>query len=277
MTTETKTAQPFTAAAGPGRYTINPIARGPWDPNSLHARVLAGLFGHEIETRYAGGGEFHVARLTIDLYRLPTLAPCEITSRYIREGNRIRVVEVEYLSEGTSYARGTAVLLKRTDNPTGTVWSPPDWDAPMPRDLPDRDAFSPPGGWEPMWETKPITSRDPQNVVQGKAWLRETRQLVEGLELTPFVRAASAADWTNPAANWGSNGLEFINADITLYLHRYPRGEWLGFEVASHHSADGVAVGSCTMYDERGAIGSSTVCALAQRRRAGWEGERKKD
>ena len=90
--------------------------------------------------------------------------------------------------------------------------------------------------------------------------------LVEGVELTPFVRAASMADWTNPSANWGSNGLEFINADITLYLHRYPEGEWLGFEVASHHASEGIAVGECTMYDEQGAIGSSTVCAIAQRR-----------
>jgi hypothetical protein len=270
MTDEPKQPQPFTRSLGPGRYHINPISRGPWDPNSLHARVLAGLFGHEVEVNYAAGGDFHVARLTIDLYRLPTLAPCEVTSRYVREGNRIRVVEVEYLSEGTSYARGTAVLLKRTDNPTGTVWSPPDWDAPAPDALPERDPGTPPGGWEPMWETKPITSRDPQNIVQGKAWLRETRPLVEGVELTPFVRAASAADWTNPAANWGSNGLEFINADITLYLHRYPAGEWVGFEVSSHHSADGVAVGHCTMYDEQGAIGSSSVCALAQRRSAGW-------
>lgn len=266
---ESKIQPSFTRAEGPGRYTVNPVSRGPWDPNSLHARVLAGLFGHEIETSYSAGGEFHVARLTIDLYRLPTLAPCEIASRYVREGNRIRVVEVEYLSEGTSYARGTAVLLKRTENPTGNVWSPPDWDVPRPETLPDRDAFGPPGSnWQPMWETKSITSRDPANVGQGKAWLREIRQLVEGVELTPFVRAASAADWTNPASNWGSNGLEFINADITLYLHRYPRGEWIGFEVSDHHSADGIAVGRCTMYDDEGAIGSSTVCALAQRRRA---------
>ena len=262
-------AEAFTRADGPGHYVVNRISRGPWDPNSLHARVLAGLFGHEVEIGY-GGDNFHVARLTIDLYRLPTLAPCEIASRYVREGNRIRVVEVEYLSQGVSYARGTAVLLKRAENPTGTVWAPPDWTAPKPGELPEQrmGAGIASGNWEPMWETRAVTSRDPQNVVQGAAWLRETRQLVEGVALTPFVRAASAADWTNPAANWGSNGLEFINADITLYLHRYPRGEWVGFHVASHHSADGIAVGECTMYDEEGAIGSSTVCAIAQRRKA---------
>lgn len=260
-------AEPFTRADGPGRYIINPISRGPWDPNSLHARVLAGLFGHEIEVNWAHG-DFHCARLTIDLYRLPTLAPAQVTTRAIRDGNRIRVIELEYLSEGNSYARGTAVLLKRTENPTGTVWSPPDWDVPKPDEVPARSQLGAPANWEPMWDMKAISSRDPGHVTRGQAWLREVRPLVEGVGLTPFIRAASAADWTNPSANWGSNGLEFINADITLYLHRYPAGEWVGFEVSTHHSQDGIAVGQCTMYDEHGAIGLSTVCAISQRRRA---------
>ncbi|MEO8540939.1 MAG: thioesterase family protein, partial [bacterium] len=256
-------AEAFARSDGPGRYIIDPVSRGPWDANSLHARVLAGLFGHEVETRFGGDG-FHCARLTIDLYRLPTLAPCEIAVRPIREGNRIRVIEVEYLSEGTSYARGTAVLLKRTENPTGTVWSPPAWDVKRPDEVP-ASAMSGVANWEPMWDMRPLTSRDPGQAVQGKVWMREIRPLVAGAALTPLVRAASAADWANPGANWGSNGLEFINADITMYLHRYPEGEWIGFETASHHSAEGIAVGECTMYDEQGAIGTSTVCALAQR------------
>ena len=257
-------ADAFTRAEGDGRYTIYPVSRGPWDANSLHARVLAGLFSHEIETRYSGD-DFHCARLTIDLYRLPTLAPCEIKTRPIRDGNRIRVIELEYTSEGTSYARGTAVLLKRTENPAGKVWSPPDWNVRRPDELPP-STQSGVANWEPMWDMRPLTSREPGASVQGQVWMREIRPLVQDVPLTPLVRAASAADWANPGANWGSNGLEFINADITLYLHRYPVGEWIGFETASHHSAEGIAVGQCTMYDEQGAIGSSTVCAIAQRR-----------
>ena len=37
-----------------------------------------------------------------------------------------------------------------------------------------------------------------------------------------------AADFTNPLANSGDQGLEFVNADYTLYLHRLPVGEWIG-------------------------------------------------
>lgn len=258
-------AEAFCQSDGPGRYIPGPDARGPWDPNSLHARVLAGLMGHEVDTRWSDDG-FHCARLTIDLYRLPTLKPAEITSKAIRDGNRIRVVDLEYVADGVSYARATAVLLKRTDNPEGTRWSPHDWDVPKPDSLP---AETPPNNidasWKPMWETRRMAGfRD--RVEQGRAWLREVRPLLEGVELTPLVRAASMADWTNPFANWGSEGLQFINADITLYLHRYPAGEWIGFEVTSHHSADGIAVGDCAMYDEQGAFGRSLVCAVSNQR-----------
>jgi hypothetical protein len=258
-------AEAFCRADGPGHYTPNAVARGPWDATSLHARVLAGLVGHEVDTRWSDG-DFHCARLTIDLYRLPKLTPAEITSRAIRDGDRIRAIELEYVSGGTSYARATAVLLRRTENPAGERWSPAEWEVPAPESLP---AEAPPNNldssWQPMWETRRMAGfRD--RLEQGRAWLREIRPLLEGVELTPLVRAASMADWTNPFANWGSEGLQFINADITLYLHRYPVGEWIGFEVSSHHSADGIAVGDCAMYDAEGAFGRSLVCAISNQR-----------
>ena len=81
------------------------------------------------------------------------------------------------------------------------------------------------------------------------------------------MRAAFASDFTNPFANSGSAGLQFVNADITLYLHRLPLGEWLGFEVIEHHAHEGIAVGECIIYDETGALGRSLVCGVANRRK----------
>jgi acyl-CoA thioesterase len=104
-------------------------------------------------------------------------------------------------------------------------------------------------------------------VEQKRTWIRENRELIEGEALTPFLRAAVAADFTNPFANSGDAGLNFVNADITLYLHRSPVDEWIGFEVASHQSDEGIAVAECTLYDVQGAIGRSTVCGVANQRR----------
>jgi acyl-CoA thioesterase len=67
-------------------------------------------------------------------------------------------------------------------------------------------------------------------------------------------------------ANAGAHGLDYVNADITLYLHRLPVGEYIGFEVSSHESSEGIAVGDTTVYDIEGPIGRSVVCAVVNRR-----------
>ena len=58
------------------------------------------------------------------------------------------------------------------------------------------------------------------------------------------------------------SGLGYINSDVTLYLHRLPVTRWIGFDVVNHHASDGIAIGECWLYDEKGPIGTSTVAAL---------------
>jgi hypothetical protein len=160
-------------------------------------------------------------------------------------------------------ARATCQLLRRTVNPPGAVWSPPKWDAPAPTDIPPPGIGSM-GDMGGMWATRPIIgefgSAGPRRL-----WMSEVRELVGGEPLTPFVRAALAADFASPYANAGDAGLAWINSDITLYLHRLPTTEWIGFEVVNHQATDGVAIAECWLHDEVGPIGSSSVAALAQR------------
>src|SRR6267143_4705438 len=84
-------------------------ARGPWDPKSLHGRVIVGLLAFAIEQRH-GSGDFVPARLTVDMFRLPGFAPIEVKSRLIREGLRIRVVEADFHSGGVAMARASCQL-----------------------------------------------------------------------------------------------------------------------------------------------------------------------
>ena len=88
---------------------------------------------------------------------------------------------------------------------------------------------------------------------------------IYGFPLSPFVRVAVAADFASPFANAGDNGLGWINSDVTVYLHRLPVTEWVGFEVVDHGATDGVAIGVCRLHDERGPIGTASIAALAQR------------
>lgn len=246
-------------------YIPNPSCRGPWDPNSLHGRVIAGLLGAEIEQRF-GAPDLQFSRLTVDLWRLPTFVPISVETRAVREGGRIRVVDAECFADGLSIGRASGVLLKRGDVPEGEVWQPEPWDMPPPDQIePEARPANRPGDWQPMWETRGSGFGSPG---RKRIWMREIRPLVAGLELTPFQRVALACDFASPLANSGTHGLSYINVDITLYLQRLPRTEWIGFDVTDHGSAEGVCVGQCRLYDEEGPIGHSTVAGLAQRRAA---------
>src|ERR1700684_124378 len=110
-------------------------ANGPWDPKSLHGRVIIGLLAFVIETRH-GGADFVPARLTVDMFRLPGFAPIEVKSRVIRDGLRIKGVEGEFISGGVSMPRAPCQLLRKTENPEGEVWSPPNWSVPLPAEIP---------------------------------------------------------------------------------------------------------------------------------------------
>lgn len=256
--------EPFFTRTDAG-FQPTPTSRGPWDPKSLHGRVIAGLLGYEIE-RTLNDPAFMPARLTVDMYRLPDLSPVTVTTRVVRDGGRLKVIDAEFFSAGVSMARATCQLLRKTENPEGAIWEPADWDAPKPAELPDPDSGR--GGMGGMWATKPISGGFGA-VGQKRLWMGEVRDLIEGVPLTPFTRAALAADFASPFANSGDKGLGYINSDLTLYLHRLPTTMWIGFEVVNHHATAGVAIGECFLYDEEGPIGSSTVCALAQRRRMG--------
>ncbi len=241
-------------------YQPLPVCAGPWDPKSLHGRVVAGLLAAEIE-RHHGDSNLIPARLTVDLYRLPDFSPMRVETEVIKEGRRIRVVNAEIFSGDKSAGRASCQLLRMGDEPAGTVWKRDNWDVPAPAEIaaPETGAL---GG---MWHMRAISGAMGTDGPR-RCWVSEARELIGGESLSAWQRVALAADFASPFANAGDAGLGFINTDITLYLHRLPETAWIGFEVVNHQSANGVANGECYLYDETGLIGSSTVAALAQAR-----------
>jgi hypothetical protein len=259
----TKNQPFFTHDRDSDTFMPTPVSNGPWDPNSLHGRVVVGLLAHAIEQRH-GSDDFVPARLTVDMFRLPnTTTAIEVKTGLVRDGKRIKVVEAEFFSGGTSMARASCQLLRKTENAPGNVWSPPNWDAPKPADIPK--PTDPRLGMNGKWTTRPIVGHMGA-LGPRRLWMSEVRELVDGIPMSPFVHVATGADFASPFANAGDQGLGYINSDVTLYLHRLPVTPWVGFEVVNHHATDGIAIGECWLYDEKGPIGTSTVAALAQRK-----------
>jgi len=246
----------YFVAEGDGLQPV-PEARSPWAPDMLHGRLLAGLAARAVELE-PHDPELRIARLTVDMFRSPPMTPFHAVTNVVRDGRRVRVVEVSIRCGALEVARATALQLRGGEHPGAAVWHAPGWTVPDPNELPQGEEVSTYGGWD----LRLVTQGGFWSSERKQLWARDTWSLVEGEPSSAAVRAALASDLPNPLANSGAQGLQFINADLTMFLGRLPESEWIGLDVTDHLGHDGVAIGSCRLYDTTGAIGWSSVCAI---------------
>ena len=236
-----------------------PDARAPWSADMLHGRLLAGLAAWAIERDHAVDG-FVPVRLTVDLYKSPAMAPTTVETTLVRAGGRVRVVDASIAVGGHDVARASTLWLRRGTTPEGEGLIPGTarWGGPGPSALATNDPFA------DGWDIRPVGGQgfgapgpEPRRV-----WLCDNGELVDGVPLTPFVRVALCADFASPLANSAPDGLEYINADLTLHLGRLPMGEWIGIATDDRIASAGVSVAQCVYFDETGPLGFSSVSAV---------------
>ena len=88
------------------------------------------------------------------------------------------------------------------------------------------------------------------------AWARMRQPLVEGEEVEPLSRVLVVADsgsGISAALDFGK--WIFINPDLSVYLHRLPRGEWVCLDARTTLEPNGVGLATSTLSDESGVIG----------------------
>lgn len=235
------------------------FATSPWG-QVLHGRLIGGLTARAAERARAEVPELACGRLTVDLFRSVPLAPVSVTTRAVRTGRRIVVLDVSVEQDGALAGQGRAVLLRRSEQPDGTFRPLPAWPAPAPAQLGPSQAPSH-SRWTAPWESWPVGGSF--SGLSAGMWIRDIHPLVTGERLTPLVRMAMAADLASPVSHFSTSGLSFINADYTVYLGRDPHGEYVGIQPCGHISERGVAAGQCIVHDERGAVGFVSTAAVA--------------
>jgi hypothetical protein len=199
-------------------------------------------------------------RWTLDLLRPAALQESETVTTLLRRGRRLCLIEAALIQDSKPVAKATALFLRAGGAAHGDVWSPAAIPEPPPLDLrPSATAgrlyFSDGIGW--------TSSPAPhQNADRKQIWNFPVA-IIEDEPPTPFQHAAMTADLVNVVSNWGSHGLEYINADVTLALARLPLGLEIGLAGQQRAAADGIAVGAATVFDRQGVLGTATVTALA--------------
>lgn len=253
-----------------GEYYIpTELSRGPWTPDALHGGPVAALVAHLADAAEARG-PMHPARLTLELLRPVPLAPLHASVRVLRPGKKVQVVEASLHAEDMEVARGTLLRIRTASTP-------------LPPETAGGDTTAPegPGGVatsKPAWmgELRAYHSHATEHrVVRGSwtrigpctDWVRVRVPLFEGVPLSPFERVAAAADFGNGiGAALPFESFRFLNADLTLHLHRLPVGDWVCLDAASYPEPAGVGVAESTLSDPQGRLGRALQSLLIERR-----------
>lgn len=236
-----------------------PSAHSPWGEHMLHGRLLAALAARAAE-QAAGADGMRPVRLTVDLFRAAPMEAVALSAELVRDGRRVRAVQVAATCGGHEVVRASALFLRAGPQPGGRVWEPEPWSVPAPGQL---DPMTPDPEQRGFIDVRILTEGGFTAVAPKRLWIREVMDLVEGEEPTPFVRAVAAADLANPFSNSGEAGLSFINADLSVQLGRQPVGEWIGLEVTGRTSSEGISVSECRLHDASGPVGHCSVSAVA--------------
>jgi hypothetical protein len=244
-----------------------PLACSMWSEDQMHGVALSGALARAAEACLATAGrtDLRPARWTVDLFKPARMVPCSFATEVVREGSRICLVDVTMTQEGRRVARASATFLKPTEAAPGAVWSPEEHPGPPPLDVapvttePRVPFFHSSAGWSQNFT-------EHQNADRKASW-NSGIPVVPDEPFTGFQAAASAADGGSMVTNWGTHGVEYINTDIALTLAREPVGTEIGLAATDRVERDGIAVGTATMFDREGPLGTVIVAALANARR----------
>lgn len=249
-----------------GHYVPTRYCRGYWSPGTLNGRIVCGLLGHVLDKTF-GAPDLVPVRFTVDMFRLVPAAPLRVDTEIVRSGRRAIFANAKLWSGDAMLAQASAVLVRASANPEMATFQTPNWDVPPPEELVPRpnpqflDMRIIPRDRRLLTET---ASGDSRLHPEGRCyWIQDPRNLIAGEANGAFTRVAMLADFASPLANGSAVGLDFINTDITLYLHRMPAGAWFGFEFHKHNAGQGIAIGECWLYDEVGPLGTINAAAIA--------------
>lgn len=265
------------AAGAPAAFFASPdgrwfepteLARGPWDAEACHAGPPTGLLARASELAVPGQP---LVRLTVDLVRAVPMAGFALEAEVTRAGRTVSTTLLRLLgADGREVlsARGLHVASYAA-GPGGTGLAP----------VPTADVVGPvladavPGPFPigstlhglPCFTDAVETAYPPGHDGSpgpSTLWMRAPRLLADE-EPSPFQRVCPLADCGNAVSRNEEVGrLGFVNADLTVALHRRPEGEWFALESVSHWHGDGHGTSDSVLHDARGPVGRAVQTLL---------------
>jgi hypothetical protein len=248
-------------------------ASGPWDPRALHGGAPAALMTTAFE-RLQPGAELPIARLGVELLRPVPMAPLTVSTEIVRPGRRVQELAGEVRCAGQLICRASALRVQPVpaglpEPPGGAArplgaraLPPPEEGRPVRFSLDDSERRSFAGSaMEMRWID------DPNALGPARVWMRLRHPLLPGEPPSALARLAATADFGNGVgAELPFEGFVFINADLTIHLHRPPSGEWIGLDARTLLCPDGSGLAESVLHDLDGPVGRAFQTLVVQAR-----------
>lgn len=252
-------------AADRDRFVPSDSARGPWSPRHQHGGPPAALLARAFSRHTGPDGQ--IARLTFDFLRPVPLAPLTVATRVVRAGAKAQRLAGTVLAEdGVPVIEATCLVMRvaadRVVVPPETEARPPSPVESAPFELPfmsGDEGYHRAVEWRiarGTWGRGPVA-----------AWLRLRVPVVGGETPTPLECLVAVADSASGlAVAVDPARATFVNADLTIALHRIPAGEWTCLDATTTAEGHGIGLTRARLWDTTGPVGRSLQTLLLEPR-----------
>lgn len=239
--------------------------RGPWSIDACHAGPPVALMVRAVERIV---DHHQLARITVELMRPIPMTGFRVQAEIRRPGRSVTLTEAEIYDDDRIHARAYATHVRVLDD---LQVASPGMDHPIlseavPGPFPVESRFR----GESSFASSVNVRYDPaSDIAQGgptTVWMRAKYPFLSDEEPSPFQRIAPLADCGNGISyNGHPESFSFVNSDLTISLHRPPRGDWFGSRAVSHWHSTGIGLADAELYDTDGPVGRATQTLLLNR------------
>jgi hypothetical protein len=240
--------------AGAGRFRPTAATGGAWAVDEQHISPMTGLIVHAVEqfTAARGADGLVVARVSMDILGVLKLEDFEIHVETVRPGRTIELLEAVVIARGRPAVRARVWRLAELD--TAGVAGGGAAALPGPESVPRwpmSDAW--PGEFITTLDVRPIGPVRPGRTT---AWISTGLDLLAGEPVSDLASYLALVDTANGIAIRESpKEWLFPNLDLTIHLHRRPRGRWVGLDTSVVFGPRGHGLTTTTLHDQDGPVG----------------------
>lgn len=235
-------------------YRSTHHAQGAWNPHEQHMGPVSGIIATELDA-FSPRSDMRLARLSFDIFGLIPAGEFTITTRIIRPGKTIELLEAEMQANNRICVVARAWRMRVQDSKE--IAGLEDQPVSHPDSLKYWDGLK---HWPGAYVESLIAKTDENHRAgKGIVWLTNDKEMLDSQTTSDFSHLMGMVDAANGIAArqqkeiaWG-----FPNLDLQIHMHRYPTGKWLGLEAVQQYGADGIGLTSAILHDTQGPFGRS--------------------